>query len=163
MHVWSNNNETEHCYIPSSTSNRRNIEIDSLSLCHDATYICYQLKNGRPEIITLKDKDHIKMIHPIRLFTSDIVKSLTFKRNTKRYIAIGTDTSKLFVYDTKSKSLINPMPNATSAIHLLDFNVNDELLIAGCEDATNIIYDVEKCRIVDNFALNTASKLTALK
>lgn len=154
--TWPSDEESEIVYVPPLPS-----KITSLSLSKDSTYVTYLSENGRPEIISLKDKDNIKMVHAVSAISN--VSAVKFQHRTKRIMGIGTTASQIALYDTKNKAVSNVLPNTPSPVTHIDFNVKDELLAACCQNGSTVVFNVPNGKVSQIFALSDPVKPTALR
>lgn len=154
--TWPSDEGYEIVYVPTTSS-----KITSLSLSKDSTYVAYLSENGRPEIISLKDKDHIKMVHAVSAISE--VSAVKFQHKTKRIMGIGTTASQVVLYDTKNKAINKVLPNAPSSVTHLDFNIKDELLATCCQNGSTVVFNVPNGKVSQIFELSNPVKPTALR
>ncbi|VEN47391.1 unnamed protein product [Callosobruchus maculatus] len=111
----------------------RQLKIAQISWCYDNSYIAMVQEGSHPHIVNVKDKQNISLVHTIQALRN--VTALTFKNNTKRYIALGTQYGEVHVYDTKSRSLQKKIDKFDSAIRILEFSLRDDMLAIATENA----------------------------
>ncbi|RZB62206.1 hypothetical protein BDFB_011689 [Asbolus verrucosus] len=67
---------------PSSRS-----KIIDVFLCNDNSYIAFLRENEKAQIFSAKDKLNVRLIYTINVLN---ISAITFKQNTKKYIAMGS-------------------------------------------------------------------------
>lgn len=100
-------------------------KIINVSFCNDNSYIAFLRENEKPQILSTKDRQNVRLIHTINVSN---ISALTFKHNTKKNIAMGSKTGDVIVYDTKSRNVSNVFAKVAETIKALDFTCDDQQL-----------------------------------
>ncbi|KAI4467895.1 protein nedd1 [Holotrichia oblita] len=140
FHFWPKVHE-DITYKPSVSS-----RITSASWSKDNSYLTYLSEKSKPEIISLKDSNNIKLVHTVA--TINDVSSVIFQKTTKKCLAIGTQNGQVAMYDTKSKTinkLFENVPSVSSTQHPLsavDVSLDGTTVAIGSQEGIIYLYDM---------------------
>lgn len=120
LHYFTNEG-LETISFPNSVSSK----ITQISVCNNNKFIVCLPEDDMPQIFAIKDKNNVKLIRTIKIKN---VTAVTFKHNTKKYIALGTEDGDVVIYDTKNNTVSNFFPKISKKIKCLDFTCDDNKL-----------------------------------
>lgn len=135
--------------------------VTSASWSKDNSYLTYLSEKAKPEIISLKDPNNIKLVHTVAAIND--VSSVIFQRTTKKCIALGTQSGQVAMYDTKSKTINKLFGNVPSSVRHMDFNLGDEHLAVACVTGNAVLYDVANGHVCGNYVISETVEPTALR
>ncbi|KAL3285899.1 hypothetical protein HHI36_000419 [Cryptolaemus montrouzieri] len=112
-------------------------KISHLSWCNDNSYLAMLQQGGKPQILSTKNLNNIRLVHTIN---NNDTTCVTFKRGTKRYLAMGTKNGDVEIYDTKVRGITKNFAKLVAPIEFLEFSHDDLHLAALCEDTAIVFY-----------------------
>ncbi|CAH1164683.1 unnamed protein product [Phaedon cochleariae] len=146
LHSWADNQlQPLSIYKPKrlfGTASR----LTDISWCHDNSYIAVLQEKNQPQILSSKDRTNLNLVHTIQ--TLKLASALSFKRHTKRTLALGNEEGEVVLYDTKNRNIARRVASLGNAINLLEFNSSDDRLAVVTERSLSTFSDLDG---VNNF------------
>ncbi|XP_065163318.1 uncharacterized protein [Atheta coriaria] len=119
--------------------NMKGDEIISVSWSKNNAFMIYLERNGRPQILSLKDRRNIKVIHVVTAI--DHASTVLFSRSRNGTVAIGTTQGTVALYDTHSKTIMQ-LYDVPGPVFGVDFNCYDKYLGVTCQAGQVVIMDL---------------------
>ncbi|XP_018333600.1 protein NEDD1 [Agrilus planipennis] len=154
FHLWLEGN-LKYSYLPVSHSSGF---IKTLSWAKDGTWLVLIPTSGYAEIVSVKDS--VKLLLKIK----DIHQPTCaiFPKTTKKYIALGTYSGQVLIYDIKNKSIRKRFPRASSWIQNVDCNANDTHLAAATSAGDILIYNMTASNLIATYKIPNCSSASTI-
>lgn len=121
-------------YQPGSKVNNKPIK--SISWSKDGIWLSVVPSGSLAEIISIRNQ--LKLIHTV--VNVEDPSCTAFQNTTKKFLAYGTSSGEVLIYDIKGKKIKTKFPKVSVPISNIEFTATDTHLIAGCDDGTILLY-----------------------
>lgn len=132
--------------------------IKTISWSKDGCWVVLVPNLGCAEVISIKESvKTLDIIDDVQQPTCAV-----FQNSTKRFIALGTMTGQMLVYDIKSKGIRSRFPRLNSSISRLDYNSRDTHLAAACSNGDIIVYNSISSNVSSSYRFGDGDTVSAL-
>lgn len=111
--------------------------IQSICWGKDGTWMIVSPYRGCAEIISVKSNS-LKLLHSIQEILQP--SCAVFSNGNRRFIALGSPSGSVVVYDIKSKTISKRFPVTNSCVFKLEFTAKDTHLVVGCKNGEILLY-----------------------